>query len=87
MFLTYRKLGLMFAEEDAMEPAISIWHWLLLLMMIATLIPVARILKRIGLSPWLSLICLIPFVGWVFAWVVAFIRWPIDRATTTDNFS
>jgi hypothetical protein len=38
--------------------------------------PAARILSRIGFSPWLSLLALIPVGNLVLPWFVAYARWP-----------
>jgi hypothetical protein len=37
--------------------------------------PAARCLRRIGFSPWLSLVALIPFGNIVLLWVVAYSDW------------
>lgn len=59
----------------------SLWHWMILLIFAAVLIiPTAKILKRVGLSPWLSILAIIPFLNWVFLWILAFIPWPIDKS-------
>lgn len=40
------------------------------------IIPFWKICMRVGLSPWLSLLLLIPIVGWVFVYYLAFADWP-----------
>jgi hypothetical protein len=45
--------------------------------------PVWRILKRLGLNPFLSLICLIPIGNLIGLWVLAYARWPnIDETAS-----
>ena len=59
--------------------ALSLLHWIILLALAALfVIPAARILKRVGLSPWLGLLYLVPLVNLIFLWVFAFMRWPRD---------
>ncbi len=57
-------------------------HWLVLLAVLAIFfIPVARIFKRAGWSPWLTLVVLIPGASIVLLWVFAFAPWPaVDGA-------
>ena len=43
-------------------------------------IPVARIFKRVGLSPWLSVLAIVPFVNLLGLWLFAFSPWPSDLA-------
>lgn len=54
-------------------------HWLMFVIM-ATLIlyPIGRILGRIGLSPFWSVVALIPFFNLIGLWVLAFTQWPRD---------
>lgn len=57
----------------------SLIHWLAFAAMVAVILyPIGRILARIGLSPFWSLVALIPFVNLVALWVLAFGRWPRD---------
>ena len=37
--------------------------------------PLARVLKRIGFSPWLSLVSVIPLGNIILLWVVAYSDW------------
>jgi hypothetical protein len=39
------------------------------------------------LSPWLSLLCLIPFAGYVLLWIIAFIPWPVEKKLNAETFS
>jgi len=52
-------------------------HWLMFALMVAAVLyPVGRILGRIGLSPFWSVLALIPFINLVSLWVLAFTEWP-----------
>jgi hypothetical protein len=63
----------------------SIWHWLVVLAALATIIPAAKALSRVGLSPWWSILSVIPVVGWFGLWAFAYARWPkVD--STRANF-
>jgi hypothetical protein len=43
--------------------------------------PAARLLVRIGFSPWLALLALVPPLNLVLLWYVAYAPWPIDDGT------
>jgi hypothetical protein len=52
---------------------------LLLIMLIAfaaLIMPYWHIFKKAGFSPWLSLLIVIPFVGFFAIYYLAFARWP-----------
>lgn len=58
----------------------SIWHWLIVLIVIAVLLwPLARILKRTGHSPWWALVWLVPVVNVIALWVLAYAKWPVAK--------
>ena len=46
----------------------------------AVIVPVARILKRVGITPWVSVLALFPFVNLFGLWFFAFSSWPSDSA-------
>ena len=46
-------------------------------------LPAARILRRVGLSPWWSLLVLAPYLNIAALWVFAFTRWPIEAPADT----
>ncbi len=62
--------------------AMSFWHWAIVLFILwplaaaMTVIPVWRILNRLGIPAWLSLLSVIPFFSLVALWVMAFSAWP-----------
>ncbi len=57
----------------------SIWHWLVVLVVLAIIIiPYWRILPRAGIPGWVSLVSIIPGGALVLLWVLAFKRWPGD---------
>jgi hypothetical protein len=52
-------------------------HWLFFAVMVAVILyPIGRILKRIGMSPFWSVVALIPSANLVGLWVLAFVDWP-----------
>jgi hypothetical protein len=48
---------------------------------IIAIIPFWRICDRVGLSPWLSLLLLIPLANIIFVYYVAFAEWPSRRGS------
>ena len=48
----------------------------LALVALTVLPPVARILRRAGFSRWWCVLALLPILGLVGLWVLAFVRWP-----------
>jgi uncharacterized membrane protein YhaH (DUF805 family) len=55
-----------------------------LIVVALVLIPYWMIWKKAGFSPWLSLLMLLPLVGFVMLYVLAFVEWkvvPVNRAT------
>ncbi|MGA2374249.1 MAG: hypothetical protein ABSF72_01940 [Candidatus Sulfotelmatobacter sp.] len=55
------------------------WHLLLLMVVgLVVLLPFWQIFKKAGFSPWLSLLMMIPFVGWLSLYYLAFAKWPTN---------
>jgi hypothetical protein len=52
---------------------------------IIVIIPFWRICRRIGWSPWLSLLWAIPLVGLIFLYVLAFSDWPSQKGTVVSG--
>lgn len=52
---------------------------LILATLLIPLIPIWRIVKRIGFTPWISILMVIPLVNIIVLYVVAIVPWPIDR--------
>jgi uncharacterized membrane protein YhaH (DUF805 family) len=62
---------------------ISIVHWIIVISYVVLItVPVARILRRVGLSGWWCVIALIPVLNMVGLWVFAFTRWPTAGANS-----
>ena len=54
-------------------------HWLFFVaMVVVVLYPIGRILGRLGLSPFWSLLVFVPVVNLISLWVLAFSEWPLD---------
>ena len=58
------------------------FHGFWLIAAIIAIIPFWRICDRVGLSPWLSLLLLIPLANIIFIYYVAFADWPSRRGST-----
>lgn len=59
--------------------AYGLGHWLAFVVTVAAILyPIGRILKRMGFSPFWSVVALIPFVNVIALWVLAFGDWPRD---------
>lgn len=55
----------------------GISHWLTFVVMVVLILyPIGRILSRIGLSPFWSVLAIIPFFNLIGLWVLAFAEWP-----------
>jgi hypothetical protein len=61
----------------------SIFHWLIVFVLLVNLIPIAKILNRTGHNPGWCVLILFPFLNMILLWVFAFKRWPIDSKPTT----
>ena len=60
--------------------SLSIWHWLVVLIVIGLIgFPVLRILQKAGYSGWMVILWFIPLVNLVALWVFALARWPLER--------
>lgn len=62
---------------------VSPTHWFIVLRMITPLmallvVPTWRILQRAGFNGAWALLMLVPVVGLLVPWVVAFLKWPAD---------
>ena len=45
--------------------------------------PVARLCARLGLSPWLGVLAIVPIGNVLLLWFMAYAAWPIDGASAT----
>lgn len=63
--------------------SLSIWHWLILIVMAAIYgIPLAKIIRRTGHSRWWVIVFFVPVINLIALWVLAFVRWPTTDLTT-----
>lgn len=63
-----------------MQHSFSVWHWLIVVVYVLTLVvPAAAILRKAGFSRWWAVLMLVPFLNGILVWVFAFITWPIER--------
>jgi len=57
--------------------AFSIWHWLILMLLILLIVwPVRKILRRMGFSGWWAVVMFIPAANYIGLWVLAESPWP-----------
>lgn len=55
-------------------------HWLIFVVMVVlVLYPIGRILRRLGLSPFWSVLVFVPLVNLLSLWVLAFSDWPGEK--------
>lgn len=63
-------------------------HWIAFTVMAAlVLYPIGRILGRIGVSPFWSVVAVIPIANLVGLWVLAFVDWPSRSTDRTSQIS
>ena len=54
-------------------------HWLFfIIFIIAIAYPIGRILRRLGFSPFWSLLAFIPMINLIALWMLALIEWPSE---------
>ena len=59
-------------------------HWLglpWLIVAVIAVVPFWRICKRVGLSPWLSLLTVVPLLNLFFIYYLAFSEWPSQKSS------
>jgi len=62
----------------------SMWHWLIILAIVfGYIIPLWRILSRIGFPGALSLLFAVPLINIIVLWTVAFTKWPVENSKKT----
>jgi hypothetical protein len=54
----------------------SIWHWILILILLLPLWFFSRAVARAGFSPWWALLGIVPVVNIIMLWVFAYAKWP-----------
>ena len=65
-----------------MNNEFSVFHWLVVLMILfVMMLPAARILRRTGHSAGWSIFVFVPVVNWILLWWFAFKSWPTDKTT------
>ncbi len=50
-----------------------------LLAVLIGVVPIWRICTRVGHSPWLSLLILVPLINLIFIYWLAFSKWPSEK--------
>lgn len=57
------------------------WGASWLVVAVVVVIPFWRICTRVGYSPWLSLLILLPLINIVFIYFLAFSEWPVKKSS------
>jgi hypothetical protein len=52
---------------------------------VIAVVPFWRLCARIGYSPWLSLLVLLPLINLIFIYFLAFSEWPSPRGGSTSG--
>jgi hypothetical protein len=57
---------------------LSPWHWLIFLVIWVGLIgfPIAKILQRVGISRWWTIMAFVPLINLFALWALSAVRWP-----------
>jgi hypothetical protein len=56
-----------------------------LIIAVVAVIPFWRLCTRVGFSPWLSLLILVPLVNLGFVYYLAFSEWPLPKPTAAPG--
>jgi hypothetical protein len=54
----------------------SIWHWIILLLLLLPLWFFSRAVRKAGFSPLWAWLGIIPIVNIIMLWVFAYAKWP-----------
>ena len=54
----------------------------MIIYVVVMIIPIAKILGRIGFNQWWAAIAIVPMVNLIFLWILAFTDWPHEREAT-----
>lgn len=54
----------------------SIWHWIIVLILVLPNILIAPAVKKAGFSQVWAYVAILPGVGLILLWVFAFAKWP-----------
>jgi hypothetical protein len=64
----------------------SVGHWVSFALFVAlTLYPIGRILNRLGISPFWSVLALVPLVNLIALWLLALSPWPRRSGSHSQN--
>ncbi|GHB27990.1 hypothetical protein GCM10007094_15550 [Pseudovibrio japonicus] len=66
-------------DQQMMMESFALWQLaVMILWIIIVVIPVSKILHRIGFSRIWAILAFIPLINLVFLWILAYIEWPVD---------
>jgi hypothetical protein len=79
LFLKTARSDAMMMNDWAGMTGFGLGHWVIFVVMVAAVLyPIGRILQRIGVSPFWSILALIPLVNLIALWFLAFADWRAD---------
>ena len=58
---------------------IGIWQIAIVVASIVNVIAFWKILPKVGMSKWVSLITIFPLIAMIMFWIVSFKNWPGDK--------
>ncbi len=61
------------------------WGFAWLVMVVVAIIPFWRICARVGFSPWLSLLIIVPLANIIFFYFLAFSEWPSQKGSAATT--
>jgi hypothetical protein len=64
----------------------SPFHWLVVIFIASILVPIAKIIRRTGNSPWWCLLFFVPLGNLIGLWLLAYLPWPaLDGKTHSSS--
>ena len=57
-------------------------HIVLLFYVVAIMVPIGQLLRRMGFSRWWILLSFVPIINIVGLWIIAYARWSKDNQTS-----
>ena len=57
----------------------SLWHWMIIGLLLTWAFAVGRILKRLGFHPAWAILSVVPLFNFLGIWFVALAKWPLEE--------
>ncbi|KZK84834.1 hypothetical protein PsW64_01615 [Pseudovibrio sp. W64] len=66
-------------DHEMMMEGFALWQVVIMIVWIlVVVIPIARILNRLGFSRIWTILAFIPLVNLIFLWILAYVHWPVE---------